>query len=111
MARIQARKSAATTGLAHSPQDSCSVPDLGRDEVVDERWKRRFIWQLHVFTKEIGFCESFLHACRLNPVNPYTGQAGTVDPYKAQSTYRQPAPQPTFTPSDTVPANPYNSGY
>uniref|UniRef100_UPI001EE66711 replication protein n=1 Tax=Xanthomonas phaseoli TaxID=1985254 RepID=UPI001EE66711 len=32
-----------------------------------EQWKRRFIWQLHVFTKEIGFCESFLHACRLNP--------------------------------------------
>ncbi|SOO31667.1 hypothetical protein XAP6164_5760003 [Xanthomonas phaseoli pv. phaseoli] len=34
---------------------------------MDERWKRRFIWQLHVFTKEIGFCESFLHVCRLNP--------------------------------------------
>lgn len=32
------------------------------------RWKRRFVWQLHVFTKEIGFCESFLHVCRLNPV-------------------------------------------
>ncbi|WP_039446415.1 hypothetical protein, partial [Xanthomonas vasicola] len=31
------------------------------------RWQRRFIWQLHVFTKEIGFCESFLHVCRLNP--------------------------------------------
>ncbi|SOO31650.1 exported hypothetical protein [Xanthomonas phaseoli pv. phaseoli] len=35
-------------------------------------------------------------------VNPYTGQAGTVDPYKAQSTYRQPAPQPTSPPSDPV---------
>ncbi|WP_460199062.1 hypothetical protein ACE15N_22645 (plasmid) [Xanthomonas campestris pv. passiflorae] len=43
------------------------MPNLERDEVVDERWKRRFIWQLHVFTKEIGFCESFLHVCRLNP--------------------------------------------
>ncbi|MEQ7784576.1 hypothetical protein ABQ078_24265, partial [Xanthomonas hortorum pv. hederae] len=30
---------------------------------------RRFIWQLHVFTKEIGFCESFLHVCRLNPMS------------------------------------------
>ncbi|WP_237716129.1 hypothetical protein, partial [Xanthomonas phaseoli] len=38
-----------------------------RDEVVDERWKRRFIWQLPVFTKEIGFCESFSHVCRLSP--------------------------------------------
>ncbi|WP_237716563.1 hypothetical protein [Xanthomonas phaseoli] len=34
---------------------------------MDERWKRRFIWQLHVFTEEIGFCESFSHVCRLNP--------------------------------------------
>ncbi|KLA61964.1 hypothetical protein XEUV181_19630, partial [Xanthomonas euvesicatoria] len=31
------------------------------------RWKRRFIRQLHVFTKEIGFCELFLYVCRLNP--------------------------------------------
>ncbi len=31
------------------------------------RWKRLFIRQLHVFTREIGFCESFLHVCRLNP--------------------------------------------
>ncbi|QWN13985.1 hypothetical protein DGN07_23080 [Xanthomonas citri pv. fuscans] len=44
------------------------MPNLERDEVVDERWKRRFIRQLHVFTKEIGFCESFLHVCRLNPL-------------------------------------------
>ncbi|WP_427926168.1 hypothetical protein [Xanthomonas campestris] len=38
------------------------------------RWKRRFIWQLHVFTKEIGFCESFLHVCRLHVcrLNPDT---------------------------------------
>uniref|UniRef100_A0A808FE96 Uncharacterized protein n=1 Tax=Xanthomonas citri pv. phaseoli var. fuscans TaxID=473423 RepID=A0A808FE96_XANCI len=43
------------------------MPKLKRDEVVDERWKRLFIWQLHVFTKEIGFCESFSHVCRLNP--------------------------------------------
>ncbi|WP_206742442.1 hypothetical protein, partial [Xanthomonas citri] len=56
------------TGLAQSPQDSGSVPKLERDEVVDERWKRRFIWQLPVFTKEIGFCESFSHVCRLSPL-------------------------------------------
>ncbi|RWU16391.1 hypothetical protein XANMN_12500 [Xanthomonas phaseoli pv. manihotis str. CIO151] len=43
------------------------MPKLKRDEVVDERWKRRFIWQLPVFTKEIGFCESFSHVCRLSP--------------------------------------------
>ncbi|WP_444485044.1 hypothetical protein [Xanthomonas citri] len=34
---------------------------------MDERWKRRLIWQLPVFTKEIGFCESFSHVCRLSP--------------------------------------------
>ncbi|SOO29924.1 hypothetical protein XAP6164_3800007 [Xanthomonas phaseoli pv. phaseoli] len=58
------------------------MPNLERDEVVDERWKRRFIWQLHVFTKEIGFCESFLHVCRLNPVIVQIGigQAFDVPP-------------------------------
>ncbi|MCC8490471.1 hypothetical protein, partial [Xanthomonas citri] len=66
------------TGLAQSPQDSCSVPNLERGEVADERWKRRFIWQLHVFKKEIGFCESFLHVCRLNPTLPRSSQLGTV---------------------------------
>ncbi|WP_355581341.1 hypothetical protein [Xanthomonas cannabis] len=44
------------------------MPKLERDEVVDERWKRRLIWQLPVFTKEIGFCESFSHVCRLSPI-------------------------------------------
>ncbi|MEQ7359133.1 hypothetical protein ABQF08_19745 [Xanthomonas campestris pv. campestris] len=44
------------------------------------RWKRRFIWQLHVFTKEIGFCESFLHVCRLNPNTHPAAHRATGDP-------------------------------
>ncbi|RNK83315.1 hypothetical protein C9392_08225, partial [Xanthomonas vasicola pv. vasculorum] len=59
------------------------MPNLERDEVVDERWKRRFIRQLHVFTKEIGFCESFLHVCRLNtsrtPPECTAGALGAFD--------------------------------
>ncbi len=44
-------------------------------------------------------------------VNPYTGKIGTVDPYKEQNTYRQPAPQPTYGPSRADAVNPYGSGY
>ncbi|WP_181106232.1 hypothetical protein [Xanthomonas arboricola] len=44
-------------------------------------------------------------------VNPYTGKLGTVDPYKEQNTYRQPAPQPTYGPSRADAVNPYGSGY
>ncbi|MCL1553808.1 hypothetical protein [Xanthomonas nasturtii] len=39
-------------------------------------------------------------------VNPYTGKIGTVDPYKEQNTYRQPAAQPTYGPSRSDPVNP-----
>ncbi len=48
------------------------------------RWKRRFIWQLHVFTKEIGFCESFLHACRLNPTRGYPNRTSLLAGQDAQ---------------------------
>ncbi|WP_181126440.1 hypothetical protein [Xanthomonas arboricola] len=44
-------------------------------------------------------------------VNPYTGKIGTVDPYKEQNTYRQPAPQPTYGPSRADAVDPYGSGY
>ncbi|MBB5737476.1 opacity protein-like surface antigen [Xanthomonas arboricola] len=44
-------------------------------------------------------------------VNPYTGKIGTVDPYKEQNTYRQPAPQPIYEPSRADAVNPYGSGY
>ncbi|MBB2758627.1 UNVERIFIED_ORG: opacity protein-like surface antigen [Xanthomonas campestris] len=44
-------------------------------------------------------------------VNPYTGKLGTVDPYKEQNTYRQPAPQPTYGPSRADAVDPYGSGY
>ncbi len=47
------------------------------------RWKRRFIRQLHVFTKEIGFCELFLYVCRLNPTTP-SAPAYSGDPSGAR---------------------------
>ncbi|CAD0299474.1 hypothetical protein [Xanthomonas hortorum] len=44
-------------------------------------------------------------------VNPYTGRVGTVDPYREQNTYRQPAPQATYGLPRSDSVNPYGSGY
>ncbi|SON74593.1 hypothetical protein XAP412_1020004 [Xanthomonas phaseoli pv. phaseoli] len=69
------------TGLAQSPQDSCSVPNLKRDEVVGEPMEAPFYLATSFFHKRERILRVILHLCWLNPdiaIAPFEGRQGFV---------------------------------
>ncbi|MFC7519387.1 hypothetical protein ACFQS6_02000 [Xanthomonas populi] len=70
------------TGLAHSPQDSCSVPNLERDKVVDEPMEAPFYLATSCFHKRNRVLRVIFTRMSAEPQEEWGDESGELSPYE-----------------------------